>query len=70
LFLLSRNNRETGDAHMRRWSLFIDGRQVETEGFQDVINPSTGGVAGVMPLATAADLDAAVAAASSAFLKW
>jgi acyl-CoA reductase-like NAD-dependent aldehyde dehydrogenase len=55
---------------MRRWSLFIDGRQVETEGFQDVINPSTGGVAGVMPLATAADLDAAVAAASSAFLKW
>ena len=55
---------------MRRWSLFIDGRQVETESFQDVINPSTGGVAGAMPVATAADLDAAVAAASRAFLKW
>ena len=28
---------------MGRWSLFIDGRQVEAERFQDVINPSTGG---------------------------
>ena len=55
---------------MRRWSLFIDGRQVETGSFQDVINPSTGGVAGAMPVATAADLDAAVAAASRAFLIW
>jgi len=55
---------------MRRWSLFIGGRQVEAESFQDVINPSTGGVVGAMPVATAADLDAAVAAASSAFLKW
>ena len=55
---------------MRRWSLLIGGRQVEAEGFQDVINPSTGGVVGAMPVATAADLEAAVAAASSAFLKW
>jgi acyl-CoA reductase-like NAD-dependent aldehyde dehydrogenase len=55
---------------MRRWSLFIGGRQVEAESFQDVINPSTGGVVGAMPVATAADLDAAVAAASGAFLKW
>ncbi|CAN7609637.1 aldehyde dehydrogenase family protein [Bradyrhizobium sp. LjRoot220] len=55
---------------MGRWSLFIDGRQVETETFQDVINPSTGGVVGAMPVATAAHLDAAVAAASNAFLKW
>jgi acyl-CoA reductase-like NAD-dependent aldehyde dehydrogenase len=55
---------------MRRWSLFIGGRQVEAESFQDVINPSTGGVVGAMPVATAADLDAAVAAASNAFLKW
>ena len=55
---------------MRRWSLFIGGRQVEAESFQDVINPSTGGVVGAMPVATAADLDAAVAAASGAFLTW
>jgi len=55
---------------MRRWSLLIGGRQVEAEGFQDVINPSTGGVVGAMPVATAVDLEAAVAAASSAFLKW
>ena len=55
---------------MGRWSLFIDGRRVEAGNFQDVINPSTGGVVGAMPVATAADLDAAVAAASNAFLKW
>lgn len=55
---------------MGRWSLFIDGRQVEAENFQDVINPSTGGVVGAMPVATAVHLDAAVAAASRAFLKW
>jgi len=55
---------------MRRWRLFIGGRQVEAESFQDVINPSTGAVVGAMPVATAADLDAAVAAASGAFLTW
>jgi len=55
---------------MRRWSLFIGGRQVEADSFQDVVNPSTGGVVGAMPVATADDLDAAVAAASGAFLKW
>ena len=55
---------------MGRWSLFIDGRRVEAGRFQDVINPSTGGVVGAMPVATAADLDAAVAAASRAFPKW
>jgi acyl-CoA reductase-like NAD-dependent aldehyde dehydrogenase len=55
---------------MERWSFFIDGRRVEAGRFQDVINPSTGGVVGAMPVATAADLNAAVAAASNAFLKW
>ncbi|WOH53384.1 aldehyde dehydrogenase family protein [Bradyrhizobium sp. sBnM-33] len=55
---------------MRRWALFIDGRRVETESFQDVSNPSTGEIVGAMPVATAANLDAAVAAASKAFLRW
>jgi acyl-CoA reductase-like NAD-dependent aldehyde dehydrogenase len=55
---------------MRRWSLLIDGHKVETDRFQNVINPSTGGIVGAMPLATAKDLDAAVAAASKAFLSW
>ena len=55
---------------MQPWSLLIDGRRVETRSFQDVINPSTGGVVGGMPLATPADLDAAVAAASRAFDSW
>ncbi|MGQ0682127.1 aldehyde dehydrogenase family protein [Bradyrhizobium sp.] len=55
---------------MQRWSLLIDGRQVATDGFQDVINPSTGGTVGTMPVASAGDLDAAVAAASKAFSTW
>ncbi|ULK99707.1 aldehyde dehydrogenase family protein [Bradyrhizobium sp. I71] len=55
---------------MQRWSLLIDGRKVETDGLQDVINPSTGSVVGAMPVGTARDLDAAVAAASRAFSVW
>src|SRR5262245_53169585 len=55
---------------MQRWSLLIDGRRIETDRFQDVLNPSTGAVVGGMPLATASDLDAAVAAASKAFETW
>ncbi|MFB9269225.1 aldehyde dehydrogenase family protein [Bradyrhizobium erythrophlei] len=55
---------------MQRWTLLIGGRKIETEGFQNVINPSTGGVVGAMPLATAKHLDAAVAAAAKAFVTW
>ncbi len=55
---------------MRRWSLIIYCLKVETDRFQNVINPSTGGIVGAMPLATAKDLDVAVAAASKAFLSW
>jgi acyl-CoA reductase-like NAD-dependent aldehyde dehydrogenase len=55
---------------MERWGLFIGGRRVETDRDQAVINPSTGGVVGKMPLASAAQLDAAVASAAKAFLAW
>lgn len=55
---------------MQRWSLLIDGRKTETDGSQDVINPSTGGVVGAMPLATTKHLDAAVSAATKAFVGW
>jgi len=55
---------------MQRWGLLIDGRKVATDGFEDVINPSTGDVVGAMPLATAGDLDHAVEAASRAFAVW
>jgi acyl-CoA reductase-like NAD-dependent aldehyde dehydrogenase len=55
---------------MQRWNLLIDGRKIETKSFQDVINPSTGGVVGGMPLATAEHLDNAVEAASRAFTTW
>src|SRR3954453_10378386 len=55
---------------MERWGLVIGGRRGETERGQTVINPSTGGVVGKMPLASAAQLDEAVASAAKAFLSW
>ncbi|TYO65669.1 aldehyde dehydrogenase family protein [Bradyrhizobium hipponense] len=55
---------------MQRWGLLIDGRKVETDDFQEVINPSTGSVVSAMPVGRARDLDAAVAAASKAFSVW
>lgn len=57
---------------MRRIGHFIDG--VETEGkangFQDVFNPATGEVQAQVALASAADLEAAVASAAAAQPKW
>jgi acyl-CoA reductase-like NAD-dependent aldehyde dehydrogenase len=55
---------------MKNSSLLIDGKKVETERHAEVRNPSNGGVVGGMPLATRADLDAAVDAAARAFLLW
>lgn len=48
---------------------YIDGKWVTPEGagFRDVINPATEEVSGKMVLGTAADVDAAVAAAKNAF---
>jgi acyl-CoA reductase-like NAD-dependent aldehyde dehydrogenase len=53
-----------------KYSLFIGGKSVETDTHADVLNPSTGETVGAMPLATLADLDRAVAAASAAFQGW
>ncbi|RUM22929.1 aldehyde dehydrogenase family protein [Rhizobium vallis] len=55
---------------MKRYTLFIGGRPVETAHHADILNPSTGDVVGGMPLATVQDLDAAVAAATAAFEGW
>lgn len=55
---------------MKRYTLLIGGRPVETGRHADVLNPSTGDVVGAMPLATQEDLDAAVAAAARAFETW
>ena len=51
---------------------FIDGEWVEPQGSGalDVENPSTGGTIARVPLSSAADLDAAVAAARAAFPAW
>ncbi len=57
---------------MRKIGHFIDG--VETQGeaarFQDVFNPATGEVQAQVALASAGDLDAAVASAAAAQPKW
>ena len=55
---------------MARFALVIGGRKVETTNYAEVNNPSTGAVVDVMPMASPADLDAAVSAAQEAFLSW
>ncbi len=55
---------------MTDFNLIIDGQKVATAQHQDVLNPSTGAVVGGMPVATAENLDAAVAAAGKAFKTW
>jgi malonate-semialdehyde dehydrogenase (acetylating)/methylmalonate-semialdehyde dehydrogenase len=53
-------------------SHFVNGRRVPGRSgrFGDVFNPATGEVAGRVPLATAAEVDAAVEAAAAAFPAW
>jgi len=55
---------------MESYALLIDGRSVATAEHREVINPSTGETVGLLPLASPADLDAAVAAAARAFKPW
>ena len=53
-------------------SLYIGGRFIEAEGrkVQDVLNPADNSVVGKLPHATREDLDAALAAAQTAFETW
>jgi acyl-CoA reductase-like NAD-dependent aldehyde dehydrogenase len=51
-------------------ALIIDGKRRTTTRTQTVLNPSTGAPVGQMPMATTADLDSAVEAASRAFRSW
>lgn len=50
--------------------LLIDGRRVATAAHVAVLDPATGTVAGHAPVASAAQVDAAVAAAKAAFPGW
>jgi acyl-CoA reductase-like NAD-dependent aldehyde dehydrogenase len=59
-----------GAQRMDKHSLLIGGRPVATKAHADVLNPSTGKVVGKMPLATEADIEAAVSAAKAAFVLW
>ena len=51
---------------------FIHGQEVaaESQRFSDVFNPATGQVTGHIPLATVADVQAAIASAQAAFPAW
>lgn len=51
-------------------AMTIDGRAVRTPATLEVVNPATGELAGVSPLCTPEQLDAAFAAASAAFPGW
>ncbi len=55
---------------MIEYDLTIGGQSVSTAASFDVLNPSTGEVAGRAPNATRADLDTAVKAAKAAFESW
>lgn len=55
---------------MREFQLVIGGRSVPTAAHAPVYNPSNHEVVGMMPMATGAELDAAVAAAAEAFEGW
>ena len=55
---------------MKRYTLLIGGTAVEAANNADIRNPSTGEIVGAMPLATRADLDAAIDAATAAFATW
>jgi len=55
---------------MKSYPLIINGQAVATNRHSDVINPSTGDVVGRMPVATAEDTEAAIAAAKAAFPAW
>jgi acyl-CoA reductase-like NAD-dependent aldehyde dehydrogenase len=52
------------------YTLIIDGKSVPTTDHADVLNPSTDEVVGRMPLASEAQVEAAIAAAKAAFPAW
>lgn len=60
------------DAYPRTLSLHIDGEWLAPAGRRthDVVNPATGATLAALPLADAADLDRALAAARSAYPRW
>lgn len=55
---------------MLDFGMTVNGVRIDSANGFDVLNPSTGAVVGRAPNASAADLDAAVAAAKAAFVSW
>jgi len=55
---------------MEPMHLTIGGKAVKTSRNQEIYNPSTGELVGLMPLAGLADLDSAVRVAAAAFTVW
>lgn len=56
--------------HMKEITHYINGKQVSSDRFMDVIEPATGLAYAKLPLGTQADVDAAVASAKQAFPAW
>lgn len=55
---------------MSTYELLIGGKSVATKEHFPVVNPSTGGTAGMCPIATAEHVEQAIAAAKAAFPGW
>ncbi len=66
------NAPHTPTTHVQQAKLLIDGQWVEstTQEWRDVVNPATQQVLARVPFATAAEVDAAIAAAQRAFKTW
>ncbi|WP_297895739.1 CoA-acylating methylmalonate-semialdehyde dehydrogenase [uncultured Desulfovibrio sp.] len=61
-----------GQKELRRLKLFINGQWVDSASgvFRDAFNPSTGNVIAKVPACTTEEMDAAVAAAKTAYPSW
>ncbi len=55
---------------MMEFNLFINGKNVSTTDYMDIVNPATDEIVGKCPIATEAHLNDAAAAANAAFKGW
>lgn len=54
----------------KKYDMTIGNDVIAADEYREILDPATGDVVGLAPVATGADLDAAVAAASEAFATW
>src|SRR5262249_38964301 len=66
---IGQKRRRPQECKVEQFQLIIGGEKVSTKEHFEVLNPSTGAVVGLAPIATPADLDRAISAAGRACTK-